>query len=363
MYRTILVPLDGSLIAERVLPFVQTLARASGGRIVLVRAALESPSDGTDSAEERRAAMRESEEYLQMTAAQLDADVDVETAAYYGEAAEVILQQARERNVDLVVMSTHGRSGLGRWIYGSVADRVMRHAEVPVMLIPAGCECVWPTERAFRILVPLDGSDFAEEALRPARDLARMLSAELYLLRVVEPSSYARLGGYPYLVFDPEADLAAARRYLEGIAGRLRSEGLAVEVRSVIGPPALMIATLAREQHANAVVIATHGTGGLSRLVMGSVATGLFQRSTVPIVIVRPSAIRQASSLPEVIDAEERYNGPPISLVVTPLELNLLEDGLEKLLESRDHEQSETDVRRLLSRIQKTEAPAYAASP
>src|ERR1051326_3917222 len=93
----------------------------------------------------------------------------VETTIPWGEPTDEILEQVRSARADLVVMATHGRSGLGRWLYGSVADEVLRRASVPIFLVPPGSYEPWSADRAPRILVPLDGSQLSQAALGPAR--------------------------------------------------------------------------------------------------------------------------------------------------------------------------------------------------
>ena len=160
MFKSILVPLDGSALAARALPFATRLARASGARLIVVRAYL--PAD-----EDRATAPAE----FQSVVDELRIDgLDVENHFIEGEAAEVIFATAKATRANLIVMSTEGRGGLGRVLYGSVADDVLRRVPVPVLLVSPRCTESW--DKPQRVLVPLDGSSLAAEALRPARDLA-----------------------------------------------------------------------------------------------------------------------------------------------------------------------------------------------
>jgi nucleotide-binding universal stress UspA family protein len=174
-----------------------------------------------------------------------------------------------------VVMATHGRSGLGRLLFGSVADQVLRNAEVPILLVPANCEHFWTTDQPASILVSLDGSELSETILGAAVEVADALKAELSLLRVADSST-----PMPY-----------ADSYLEAIADRLRKDGTAAEAKLIPGQPAATIATVAREQDANLIAMATHGRSGLARLVLGSVATETLRRAHVPLLLVRPAAL------------------------------------------------------------------------
>jgi nucleotide-binding universal stress UspA family protein len=302
MWKTILVPLDGSSLAEQAVPYATRLARSTGGRLVLVQATLTEPLPGQAERVARAAATHRAEVELVVLVDRLRGEgVAAEARTYYEDAATAILDAAAQEAADLMVMSTHGRSGLGRWMYGSVADRVLRTAPIPVLLVPAACTGSWPTDRRLRFLVPLDGSPLAEEALGPASELAQALDAEMLLLQVVEyplPLVGDSTGYVP--PWDQDAELAGAKRYLEEVAGALRVAGRTVTALAVAAPLSqagqvgVTIAAVAHEQQVNAIAMATHGRGGLARLVMGSVATGVLQHATVPVLIVRPAAIRAA---------------------------------------------------------------------
>ncbi|SRR5579884_313220 len=333
MLSTILVPLDGSPFAERALPYATTLARAAHARLLLLRAVLAHPLPGTDPALAQLTAVQHAEAALAAVAERLRRDgLAVDTAVYYDEAATAIADAAHYRHADLIVMSTHGRTGLGRWLYGSVADRVLRRAEVPVLLIPATCERVWAGAGALRVLVPLDGSAFAEEALAPAEALATGREMVLLLVQVVEPPAPMMANGS--LAFDPEAELAAAEQYLKQVADRLRGQVQAVEIHTAVGEPAACIAQAARAHQADVIAMATHGRSGLARLVLGSVATGVLARASTPLLLVRPVAVREAARVTPPAAAA----GPAVTVTLRPDELALVEEGLEELLRSAERE-------------------------
>ena len=285
MDQQILVPLDGSPLAERALPLARVLAKAGQAQLILLRVI--SPPTGHDPGD-ADGSVEAVTTYLRDQAARLTDVRGVETAVAVGDAADAILDQAERRPADLVVMSTHGRSGIGRWVYGSVADAVMRRSPVPVFLVPADCPTTWPHDRAPRILVPLDGSELAERALDPAVELAKLTGAELLLVRVVEPHPMEYGVASGAVVMDPTPELERAHAYLADISARLRPRELTVRATETFGFAVSAISDAARGQGADAIVLSTHGAGGLSRLLMGSVATGLVQRAHVPLLIVRP---------------------------------------------------------------------------
>jgi nucleotide-binding universal stress UspA family protein len=137
--RTILVPRAGSLVAEAALAPAVELARQGGARLVLLRAAEAHSGPMTDLVEAQVHVMREAEEYLAATQARVKAAgvAEVEVSAWYGPPAEAIVEAARHRKADLIVMSSHGRSGVARLVLGSVAESVLRATAVPILLIRA----------------------------------------------------------------------------------------------------------------------------------------------------------------------------------------------------------------------------------
>jgi nucleotide-binding universal stress UspA family protein len=320
MFRTILVPVDGSELAERALPYATALARPVDGHVILLRAEplvwQERPvRDGTSATRPDPSgnvwlspANPSARMTLEAAAARVQADgvtAEVDFQRYLrGEAltANVILTAVQERNADLVIVSTHGRSGFARWYYGSVADGIMRGADVPVVLVPATLSRSWPNDRAPRILVPLDGSPLAEEILDPIGRLARQIGAELILVRVVEGrSSGAIHASSPSTARSLLAsELLEARGYLARILDRARSYGSRVTVRAIAGSPSTTIAAVAHEEDADLIGMVTRGRGGLGRLVMGSVADATLQETSVPVLLVRPSADRRTSGQAKV---------------------------------------------------------------
>ncbi len=302
MYRTILVPLDGSPLAECAVPYAETVARASGAQTVLLRAVVAHTVLGAGP-EDEATVVREAETYLSEVAARLSDRSGVWTATFYGEPAEAIIEEIRLREADLVVMATHGRSGLGRLMYGSVAEAVLGRGPVPVLLVRA-----WQEELPMaliaehpRLLVPLDGSAFAEEALPVAQELADALGGELLLMRAVVPPEHARTTEPGGIVASLDQELAAleaeARGYLRGVSDRL-VEGQATtqpQIDARVGKPAEAIAEASREHEVALVVVATHGRTGLARWRLGSVADEVLRHGSVPLLLVRPAAVHQAA--------------------------------------------------------------------
>jgi len=369
--KKILVPLDGSELSTRALPYATQLAHRAGATLVLVRAVMVQPFFKEDQLAAEAFAVGVAEQELEAVAQRLRAQgLSVETHVPYGTAAASILRVAAETGADAIVMCTHGRTGLGRVVYGSVADAVLRGSRVPVLLVRSRGEADgWLSVRDPSVVVALDGSGLAEAALGPATELARLLGARLVLVRVVEPAfthyGYADVMAPSGLVEpDPSADLAAATSYLEFVAATIRREGLAVETRVEYGAPAAVIGEVAAATGALAIVMATHGRGGLARLVLGSVATGLLHNSQVPLYLVHPApeAAKAPPAAPTPAEAPTAREEPARTLALTAQELELVEYGLELLLGTLDRdEQLTTPVQSLLQRLREARPPATVA--
>ena len=319
--RTILLPLDGSPLAEQAIPYAAALARTAAARLILVRATQAQSLLDVDAVDAQAGVVSRAEHELEATAARLrETGLDVDGYVYYERPVLAILDAAQRHQVDLIVLSTHGRSGLGRVIYGSVADDVLRRAEVPVLLVPPMLDHAWPTDRPLTVLVPLDGSTLAEAALESANLLAEGLGARLHLLQVVQPPTYPLYGdGYVYIPFDDEAERANARQYIEQQAAKLAGRGRPATFEVAVGSPDVVIARTAAEQQADVIAMATHGRGGLARLVLGSVATGTLRRSHVPLLLTRPVGLGQTEPLPppEMIESAADETPAPPEIVTT----------------------------------------------
>jgi nucleotide-binding universal stress UspA family protein len=301
VFKSILVPLDGSALAETALPFATMLARGSGAQLVLTRAALAHTPPGGDPIGDQVAANAEAEAYLTAVAERIRPSApSLQTATTYGPAAEMILAERRVRGSDLIVMATHGRGGLGRLLYGSVADEVLRSSPVAVLLVPANLSNMLPSDRPARLLVALDGSERSAEILAPAATVAKALGAKLSLLQSVKlqrsPNDATSLRDTLLLIEPTEAPdrRDGAEGHLERLAIDLRAEGLPVEVHAVTGEAAEVILSEANGQGADLIAMATHGRTGLARLVMGSVTSAVLKTARRPILVYRPRELQAA---------------------------------------------------------------------
>ena len=138
MYKSIMVPLDGSKVAEAILPEIEKMAASMRARIILLRVCRAHVFPGKDPTKAEVEVIREAEKYLNEIAKQLTTKgLDAEIHVRYGDVADEILSHSKRNEIDLISMSTHGRSGLGRWLLGSVAEKIVRHSEKPVLLLRA----------------------------------------------------------------------------------------------------------------------------------------------------------------------------------------------------------------------------------
>jgi nucleotide-binding universal stress UspA family protein len=292
--QVVLVPLDGSVRAEAALPYAERLARVNGAEVRLLAVIEKAPPGLAVKGYLERLARETLELHLDSTARRLtERGVKVSTSLVMGDPAEEILAAAEAADAGLIVMATHGRGGFDRWFIGSVADQVMRAGARPTLVVRPAWEGVSPATVEIRnILVPLDGSRFAEQALDSAVALARDLGASLTIARA-EPLTSLMFG----LERTPagaenieDAWLADVKAYLKRVREGLPAD-VVVETFALVGATAPALAQLAEERGIDLVVMSSHGRGGFRRLVLGSTADRLI-RSGLPTMLVRaaPSA-------------------------------------------------------------------------
>ncbi len=295
MIRRILVPLDGSDVAERILPTVSALAHRLGAEVILFRAVpplaqavvlpdgkILSPREYTEQEEWRaRAYLERKREVLEAAKVQVHA-VDVAV----GKPAQAILEAEERWLVDLVAMGTHGRGGLGRLLVGSVADKVIRAGARPVLVQRTDREGP-PVTVLDPILVPLDGSPLAETVLPTAVGLARGLGSRLILFRVVTPVLLPEPVGAPLPAQSLKVLEEEALAYLERTAEGLRREGVEVTVATATGTPAQEIVAVAQSRRVRLICMATHGYTGLRRVLLGSVTEAVIQTAPIPVLVTR----------------------------------------------------------------------------
>jgi nucleotide-binding universal stress UspA family protein len=320
MFKRILVPLDGSTRAERAIPIAARIAQASQAQIILLQVVrplsdywpyfMGIPENSLDQLERTtEAGLAEAKRYLEGIASTALREVETTIVTDTGSVAGLIFATIQSSDIDLVVINSHGYTGFKRWALGSVAEKIARHAQVPVLILherdaPAGLHPY--NEGSVRVMVPLDGSVTAKAALVPAAQLAAALSApgkgELRLVRIV-PLAAGR-GAIETLEPDTREHLLhKAKTYLtsvsthlrEGIVGELGltvtwSVALDTDIASALiekaesGEDAGGAGTFGR---CNFIAMSTHGREGLQRWAMGSVTERVLHATKLPLLIVQ----------------------------------------------------------------------------
>lgn len=305
-YQRILVPLDGSEHAEKVLVYAKELA----GRLDLdVSLLYVCSKEEYQVLPMHRSYVERLADLVTTQSAAVRASIGNQPKGKGGQAAgrvavgypaEEILRFADENKTDLILMTTHGRSGVKRWILGSVADKVLRASKLPILLVRSGVSDEvtydkWPKRT---IVVPLDGSKVAESVLPHVEVLAKQKgldSLEVVLLQVSEPPVIQ--SDYPASMpstWEEHVKEETARRkrgaeqYLSGVEKRLKDAGLKVRSEALVGNPAQELIGYCSKDHFNMIVMATHGRSGISRWAYGSVAEKILLGTASPTVVIRP---------------------------------------------------------------------------
>jgi nucleotide-binding universal stress UspA family protein len=333
MFRTILVPLDGSAQAEKALPVAARIARSIQGKLLLVRAVSLAteywPAMMTPYPSIAQAAvdgeLTEAEQYLRQVAMSKPlTGISVETVVQFGPAAPSILAAAAAHTVDLIVMGSHGFTGIGHWMLGSVAEKVVRHAPVPVLL--------WRADAALpqtglsdvgcplRILVPLDGSEYADAALEPAAELVCSLKdpsqkGALHLARIVKPPERDKHD--EMYTAQTRRGLNKAKQFLSRITELIREGYIAptiakqqlmvnwsVAIDHDVASALVRLAESGEDMEGagsfggcSVIAIATHGRSGFQHWTMGSITERVLHATRLPLLVVRPTEATKKAEL------------------------------------------------------------------
>lgn len=296
MYEKIIVPLDGSQLSEVALPYAERLAAILGSEIRLVHV--------VESSEAQYQHMHQSylDRLVETTKQCVDGCIDrtggatpeVKAVLLVGHPAEEIVDYADTENIDLIVMATHGWSGLRRWVIGSVAGKVVSASNRPVALIRAKGAAPDVRERRIlrKILVPLDGSETSEKAIPYVEELAARTKGEVLLYSVVPPVSpvYALPGEtvqFPYTQADVDVLRAKTEEYLGQAVNALKEKGINARAKVAVGGIADEIIKEADAMPADLLAMSTHGRSGISRWAFGSTADKVLHEGNTPLLLVR----------------------------------------------------------------------------
>ncbi len=301
---SLLVPLDGSPLADRAIPWARAIAD-SGTKIVLLRV-LPPPGAveellGRRGADPTGAAETAAHASLAASAAALGGRAGVELAIATGDPAEVIVAEAAARGIGAIVIASHARGAIGRWMFGSVADRVARTSPVPVVIVREDEDAGEVAPELRRLVVPLDGSERAEEALPAATAVAKAHNLPVHLLTAIDIASLTPVAA-PGVVMPVSGELydqvyddltETAKSNLAHAAAKVRGAGLEVTTEVRVGPPYMAITDVLRA--GDLAVLTSHGRSGVRRWLLGSVAEQLVRDAPTPVMLV-PSAERAGAT-------------------------------------------------------------------
>jgi nucleotide-binding universal stress UspA family protein len=326
MFHHVLVPLDGSPQAEKILPYIAWFARQFQMPVTVLSVA--EPQGTVPPGPAQGAVARQLQEVVDRLMRQ---GVPTAMAVAVGRPAQEILRVAEDRHCDLIALSTSTEPAKGATVLGRVADRVFHTSPIPMLLSPQPSgESLGAEPLITTLILPLDGSPLAEAALPYVEDLARKLSTDVVLVRAVP------FGGAYVDERSPLAGEVEAATYLQGVAARLRGEGLTIDVRVVGGAPVPHILDVAHHTPQSLIVLTTHGRSAFARWFVGSVAEGVVRATTVPVLIIpRRYSQRYAAHVAEL-------------LARTPLLAELPRDDVEHLAETariRTYHRDEVIVR------------------
>ncbi len=333
MYKKMLVPVDGSKLAEAAFAYAKELAGRLDTNVTILHVVDPTESETlpmhrayvNHSAEIVKRRISEVQKKLGKKAVQDAAQVSGEVAVGY--AAEEILRYTQEKGADLIVMSTHGRSGMWRWVLGSVADKILRASPVPVLLVRSEAAEKGGFEKwtDLTIVVPLDGSPMAESVLPHVQALAQQVGNDMLnvvLVRVCEPPPTPAVPGaeVPFnwqQLMDENwaACKKTTKEYLTGVENHLKQTGLQVRseaIEQMKYSVAEEIVEYANKIPLSLIVMATHGRSGIGRWAYGSVAHKILTGSSSPILLVRPATTGKTRSASTAEHAAESH---PLSKV------------------------------------------------
>jgi nucleotide-binding universal stress UspA family protein len=288
-YRRVLVPLDGSELAERAIPYAKTIAKTKGSELILFTVSIASVEQLD----------RPMKAYLELNAKELQSQgIKASVAIAYGNVADEIVSFADKNNIDLIIISTHGYSGIKRWVLGSVAGKVLYGTCVQVLLTKSKSPKVSQVELK-KLLLPLDGSPFAEAPIPFIEELTKGTKAEIVLTTVCEPPLVPSYGDRPINpAWKKHRDKLwaetqkQASEYLNKVKTKLEKHGMKVKSQVIpgdLGRVADSIMQAAQKEKVDLIAMTTHGRSGVSRWVYGGVANRIVEESLQPVLLIRPA--------------------------------------------------------------------------
>ncbi len=287
MYKKILVPLDGSKIARQVFPCVVEMLNAFGSEAILVGVC-----DSEESEEGQACRIYIHNEAEQLKNIMKTSAASLKTVILGGKPAEEIIRYAEESNVDIIIISSHGRSGIKPWSVGSTVHKVLHRVCTPLIIVKAKEKPEESDEtRLFnRILVPLDGSERGARILPYMAALAQKLKVEIILFHVVEMGKHVHtIGGLEYVRFndqDIDKEKEKTQSYLDGITSNISGLKSTVKYEIRVGDSAEEIIKLAAEKDCSLIAMSSHGHSGIAGWAYGSVTSKIIHSLNKSIMFV-----------------------------------------------------------------------------
>jgi len=285
MYKRILVPLDGSKLAEGALPYAEGVATRLHSEVILLTVC--APGDCFE---------LPLKAYLEKRAGELSSlGIKTSPVVVQGNAANEILNFAEKNDINLIIISTHGHTGPSIWPLGSIANKILQKSRIPLLLIRSReLETVLSEKELLKILVPLDGSQFADGVIPYVEGLAEEMDSEVILITVNEPMQIPDVvrhtAGFDEKKYENELTARSERDvkgYLSKKESVLRDKGVKVSSTSILGMPAQTILQYAEDNSVSLIALSTHGFSGITKWAYGSVASKIIQSSSKPVLLVR----------------------------------------------------------------------------
>jgi nucleotide-binding universal stress UspA family protein len=302
VYENILVPLDGSELSEKALPYAKSIAKTKNSNMILFAVSLKIFA-------ERRDHLFAS--YLEVYANELNVEgIKATKATSYGNVAAEIVQYANNNNIDLIVIATHGYSGAKQWMFGSITQKVLYGTTIPVLLIKSKSAEV--SVELNRILVAVDGSSYSESTFPYVEELAKDTNKEILLLHICEPPIVPSYGSRPInknwkkyrdnMWAETENQ---AINYLKKTTAAMVKKGLKVKSRVVKAQTekvAQSIMQISQEENIDLIVMTTHGRTGVSSWAYGNIASKIVKEFSQPILVIRPATTRPPAPPENLLD-------------------------------------------------------------
>jgi nucleotide-binding universal stress UspA family protein len=302
VYENILVPLDGSELSEKALPYAKSIAKTRKSNVILFAVSLKIFV-------ERRDHLFAS--YLEVYAKELNAEgIKATTATSYGNVPAEIVKYANNNNIDLIVIATHGYSGAKQWMFGSITQKVLYGTTIPVLLVKSKSAEV--SVGLNRILVAIDGSSLSESTFPYVEELAKNTNKEILLLHICEPPIVPSYGSRPInknwkkyrdnMWAETENQ---ATNYLKKTTTAMMKKGLKVKSRVVKAQTEKVVQSImqiSKEESVDLIIITTHGRTGANSWAYGSIASRIVKDFSQPILLIRPATIRPPSPPQNILD-------------------------------------------------------------